>query len=163
MSSPLHNSWQVTSGFFSPVDCFGLCRYHDLGSLAETRSSLSFSESVLIWNAHLVFCLYSDFLKNWGLIPYIQKVGFFAKKPANKLQVFFTRFLIIFLLHFICFILPRQKRPSNLLTLNKALFTNSFRCCYASIWIYVHYSPNIYYTIENAHHQAWQVYVFILN
>ena len=65
---------------------------------------------------------------------YITDKGEYVRsKPANKLQVFFTRFLIIVLLHFICFILPRQKRPSNFLTLNKALFTNSFRCCYASI------------------------------
>ena len=28
-------SWQVTSEFFSLIDCFGLCRYHALGRLPE--------------------------------------------------------------------------------------------------------------------------------
>lgn len=56
--------------------------------------------------------------------------SFFFLNPQLNLLIncksFFTCFLIIFLLHFICSILPRQKRPSNFLTLNKVLFFNTF-------------------------------------
>ena len=47
-------------------------------------------------------------------------------KPANKLQALFHSFFNFFHSYFCCFILPRQKRPSNFLTLNKVLFFNTF-------------------------------------
>ena len=72
--------------------------------------------------------------QKWCIVQ-LNKVNSFLKtllnsvNPLNLLincKLFFTHFLTFFHSYFCCFILPRQKRPSNFLTLNKVLFFNTF-------------------------------------
>ena len=72
----------------------------------------------MLFSSHFLLRSIKNYSNNSSLLSFT--------KPANKLQALFHSFFNFFHSYFCCFILPRQKRPSNFLTLNKVLFFNTF-------------------------------------